>query len=69
MSAIKDELRGTLSQMIAIEGARMKREDLEQQALKAVCACWYYDLADNIEVASDSELLAIVERDRCVHCE
>lgn len=42
------------------------REILEQQVLEAVCACLYYDLADNIDSASDDELLAIIEQDICV---
>lgn len=41
------------------------REILEQQALEAVCACLYYDLADNLDSAGDDELLAIIEQDIC----
>lgn len=32
------------------------REDLEKQALLSVCACYYYDAADNIDTASDEDL-------------
>lgn len=37
------------------------REDLEKQALQEICACLYYDLADNIDAADDDELRAIIE--------
>ena len=39
----------------------LDRETLESEALKAVCACLYYDLADYLEITSDDELRAIIE--------
>ena len=39
----------------------VSREDLEKQALQEICACLYYDLADNIDTADDDELRAIIE--------
>ena len=39
----------------------VNREVLEKLALEEVCACLYYDLADNIEIESDDTLLAITE--------
>lgn len=45
------------------------RELLEKQALEAVCACLYYDLADNIDAEADDSLIAIVEhRITCDNC-
>ena len=45
------------------------REFLEEAALQAVCACRYYDLADNLDVATNGELLDIIEgRDLCQEC-
>lgn len=37
------------------------RDVLEKQALVEVCACLYYDLADNIDIESGDTLLAISE--------
>lgn len=36
---------------------------LEQKALKAVCACLYYDLQDCLSETSDKELEAIINND------
>lgn len=45
------------------------REVLEKQALEEVCACLYYDLADNIEIESDATLLGIAEHSiTCDNC-
>ena len=45
------------------------RETLEAEALKAVCACLYYDLADYLDSTSDEELRAIIEhRVKCDNC-
>jgi len=45
------------------------RETLEEAALLAVCACRYYDLADDLEVTTNGELLDIIEgRNRCHSC-
>ena len=38
----------------------LDRDLLERVALDKVCACLYYDLADNIDIASDAELVVIV---------
>lgn len=34
------------------------RRSLEARALSAICPCWYYELADNIELVTDSELVS-----------
>jgi redox-regulated HSP33 family molecular chaperone len=39
----------------------LDRETLEAEALKEVCACLYYDLADYLDSTSDDELRAIIE--------
>lgn len=39
----------------------MNRDELEQQAKHAICPCFAYDLADNIEAITNSELQRIVE--------
>jgi hypothetical protein len=39
----------------------MNREDLEKLALETVSAELYYDLADTISEASDSDLYKIIE--------
>lgn len=39
----------------------MNREDLEKLALETVSAELYYDLADNLETATDEELIKIIE--------
>jgi len=45
------------------------REVLEPAALEAVCPSLYYDLADNLEITSDVELLEIIEEDcLCGEC-
>lgn len=36
------------------------REKLEKAALMAICACYYYDLADTIDSMTDNELDEIV---------
>ena len=43
------------------------REDLEQQAKLEVCACWYYDLTDDIEVVSDDDLYKIIDYPKWLH--
>ena len=37
------------------------RKTLEKRALEEVCACLYYDLADNIETELDATLKGISE--------
>jgi hypothetical protein len=45
------------------------RETLETLALEAICACWYYDLLDNLEITPDDELRAIIaKKTPCDHC-
>ena len=42
---------------------------LEEKALKAVCACLYYDLQDCLSETSDDELKAIVKGEQtCPTC-
>ncbi len=42
------------------QSIQIDRDSLERLALKRVCACQYYDLADTVCEMSDSELLGIV---------
>ena len=45
------------------------RVELEKLALLQICSCLYYDLADNIDVASDQELVDyIADRYDCDMC-
>ena len=48
----------------------VERQQLEQAALEAVCACWYYDFADCINEITDAELEQIVTGDgvECPNC-
>ncbi len=48
---------------------RVSREELEVLAMKAVCACWYYDLADTLEETPDADLIGVIEREPCKGCE
>ena len=48
---------------------RVSRKELEALALNAVCACWYYDLADTLEETPDTDLIRIIEREPCKSCE
>lgn len=45
----------------------MKREDLEQQALQSVCACYHYHLADTVSETPDDELKEIIEDSYALH--
>jgi hypothetical protein len=47
----------------------VSREQLESYALNAVCECWSHDLAEMLDVATDEELLRIIEREPCKDCE
>ncbi len=44
------------------------REKLEKAALMAICACYYYDLADTVDSMTDAELEEIVAN-KGVPCE
>jgi len=48
---------------------RVTREQLEAYAMEAVCACWYYELLDLLEEATDVDLIRIIEREPCTACE
>jgi hypothetical protein len=48
---------------------RVSREQLEALAMEAVCACWYYELAEVLELATDDDLIRIIEREPCTACE
>jgi hypothetical protein len=39
----------------------INRDVLEQQAKKAICGCYYYDLCDGIETVDDNELQQIID--------
>ena len=43
-----------------VREVRLRRVVLEKVALKTICACQYYDLADCIDEASDQELIDII---------
>lgn len=44
-----------------------EREQLEKDALRAICACWYYNFADSIDAMTDAELEEIIA-DNSVDC-
>ena len=45
------------------------RLSLEKAALKEVCACQYYDLADNLSITSSLELIHIItNKTDCPQC-
>ena len=45
------------------------RLSLEKAALKEVCACQYYDLADNLSITSSLELIHIINNKLdCANC-
>jgi hypothetical protein len=45
------------------------REELEKQAIEAVCACRYYDLVDTLEETPDKDLVSIVNHtNKCEIC-
>lgn len=48
---------------------RVSREELEALAMDAVCACWYYNLADTLEETPENDLIRIIEREPCRACE
>lgn len=61
MSKIKRAYFPEIYQLIdGIQEVPMERDTLEAEAKQAICACYYYDLCDNIEQASDEELRAII---------
>ena len=43
-----------------MQGRPLGRGVLEKTALKAVCECQYYDLADCMDATSSSELIDII---------
>jgi len=47
----------------------VSRQQLESYALNAICECWSYDLIEMIDVATDAELIQIIEREPCMNCE
>ena len=52
-----------------ISGYSDYRVSLEKQALRHICSCLYYDLADSIDAASDQELVDYIEgRYDCEMC-
>lgn len=48
---------------------RLSRDVLESKAMEAVCACWYYELADVLEEATEADLIRVIEREPCTACE
>lgn len=45
-----------------IENLENDREVLEDEAMGAVCACRYYDLADTLHETPDADLIAIATK-------
>lgn len=45
----------------------MNREEREEKARINICACYYYDLVDNMDEATDEELDEIIADGRHVH--
>ncbi len=41
------------------------RDELEALALEAVCACWVYELRDNMESTTNDELLEFIRNPGC----
>lgn len=65
MSSKAQKFQDLLSDYIGklyIENLENDREVLEDEAMEAVCACRYYDLADTLHETPDEDLLAIVTR-------
>ena len=48
---------------------RLSRKQLEDYAMNAICTCWYYDLAESLDEATDDDLVRIIEREPCTACE
>lgn len=58
---VQEKITGLMGKFY-IEELAKDREELERAAMKRVCACRYYDLADTLQESSDAELLAIVTK-------
>lgn len=43
-----------------LKDSSVEREALEKKALEVICACNYYDLADNVDSMSNEELQEII---------
>jgi hypothetical protein len=49
---------------------KLARFAIERMAREAICACWYYELIDNIETTSTYELLEIISGNfYCSNCD
>lgn len=48
---------------------KSNRRQLERQALKNVCACWHFDLANMMDETSDDDLRAVIEDAQHFHKE
>lgn len=47
----------------------MSREELEQQALENVCACWFYEFRNDIGLATEDDLKAVIKDGMTCHYE
>ena len=47
----------------------MTREELETEAKRAVCSCWYYDLCNDIDTLTDEQLQKIINYPAWPHLE
>ena len=45
----------------------MTRKELEQAALKSVCACWHYDLHNRMDETDDDSLKKVIEDPQYFH--
>jgi predicted secreted protein len=56
--------------MNSVDVLGLTREELEQLAMKRVCACMYYDLADTLEETSGEDLIKVIQHDyECDSCD
>ena len=45
----------------------LNRQALEEEAKKACCACWYYDLTNTVEDYTEDDLKAIINNPYYIH--
>lgn len=68
MSKTKRHYMPELYELIdGVKASEPTHEELEQQAKQAVCACWYYDLANEAEYMTADDLKAIIADPYHVH--
>ncbi len=57
--------------MLDLKTNSHERIMLENKALASICACYYYDLADNINTITDQELVCLITslNKQCENCD